>query len=87
MSNDSEKFCVKCIYYSETFDPYDHRRVNKICMRPTTKTDLVSGKQLPQFVECYTERSKTWALFGGCGPKGKFFLERPVVKLNHPRKE
>lgn len=83
MSNDSEKFCANCIYYSETFDPC----YRYVCVRPTKKTDLVTGKQVTQFVRCYTERSKIGALFGGCGPSGNFFVERPTVKLNPPGEE
>ena len=79
--------CVKCLYYSEANDHYDRYHLKKLCVRPTKKTDLVTGKQVLQFVGCYTERSWISALFGGCGPSGKFFVERPTVKLNPPGKE
>lgn len=79
--------CVKCLYCYETEDPYDHYHVRRICMRPTKKIDLVTGNIVPKFVGCYTERSRIGAFFGGCGPSGKFFVKRPVVKLNQPGKE
>lgn len=79
--------CVKCLHYSETNDPYDSYHIKKLCLRPTKKTDLVTGKQVRQFVECYIERSRIGAFFGGCGPSGKFFVKRPVVKLSPPGKE
>lgn len=79
--------CVECIHYSEFFDHYEQNHVKKLCMRPIDKVDLVTGKNIPRFVGCYFERSRIANFLGGCGPSGKFFVERPTVKLNPPGKE
>ena len=43
----------------------------KICTRPAGKVDLVTGKQIPRNMSCYSERS----FLGSCKKSGKFWEE------------
>lgn len=90
MSSDSRKFCAKCIYYYGSthvnWNTNDREYINT-CKRKSDKVNIVTGEYPVRGTDCNIERSFLGGIFGLCGPSGKFFVERPTVKLNPPGKE
>jgi hypothetical protein len=69
------KICKDCAHYGRSL--VDSYRFDK-CFRLSETINNINGLAPNPFF-CTIERSETAAMFGGCGPSGRFFTPRPVV--------